>query len=71
MKGKMIVPMVITLLMIAFEIFYFVLLVSVLKGVMKYALGIVPVALAVMMICVCVERMREIRKGEEDDIGQY
>ena len=71
MKGKMIVPMVITLLMIAFEIFYFVLLVSVLKGVMKYVLGIVPVALAVMMICVCVERMREIRKGEEDDIGQY
>jgi uncharacterized membrane protein YhaH (DUF805 family) len=71
MKGKMIVPMVITLLMIAFEIFYFVLLVSVLKGVMKYALGIVPVALTVMMICVCVERMREIRKGEEDDIGQY
>ena len=71
MKGKMIVPMVITLLMIAFEIFCFVLLVSVLKGVMKYALGIVPVALAVMMICVCVERMREIRKGEEDDIGQY
>ena len=71
MKGKMIAPLAVTLIMLVIEILYFALLVSMLEGAMKYVLGILPVATAGMMIYVCVERMREIRKGEEDDIGKY
>jgi hypothetical protein len=68
---KMIAPIVIAVIMVIYYAAYFGLLISLLDGIWKYALGLFPVALAAVMVKVCIERIMEIRKGEEDDIGKY
>ena len=67
----MIAPIVITVIMILYYVVYFGFLIAMLGGVWKYLLGIIPLALAILMIAVCIERIREIKKGEEDDLSQY
>ena len=69
---KMIAPIVITIMMVAYYIFYFGVLLSVIPLMaVKLLLGIIPVLLTGVMIYVCVQRIHEIRKGEEDDLSQY
>ena len=70
-KKKMIAPIVITGFIILYYIFYFGILISLLDGVWKFLLGVIALALAVAMIYVCIERIKEIRSGEEDDLGKY
>lgn len=69
--GKMIAPIVITVLLVLYYLLYFGLLLSLLDGLWKYLLGIVPLGLAAGMIKVCLDRIKEIRSGEEDDLSQY
>ena len=64
-------PIVVTVIMVLYYIAYFGLLISLLDGVWKYALGLVPLAFSAVMIKVCSERIDEIKKGEEDDLSQY
>ena len=68
---KMIAPMIVALVMLLYYVAYFVFLVAVLDGIWKYALGIIPLAFAAVTVGVCIERMKEIKEGEEDDLGQY
>ena len=68
---KMIAPIVISAIVILYYILYFCFLILLLDGVWKYILGIVPIALSAVMLAVCIERINEIRNGEEDDIGKY
>ena len=68
---KMIAPVVTTLLMILYYIAYFGFLIALLPVGWKIALGILLLAFTGVTIYVCVERIREIRKGEEDDLSQY
>ena len=68
---KMIAPMIVTLVMVLYYVAYFVFLVAVLDGIWKYALGVIPLAFAAVTVGVCIERMKEIKEGEEDDLGQY
>ena len=70
-QRKMIAPVIVSLLMILYYILYFGLLITMLDGVWKYALGVIPLALSIVMIKVCMERIDEIKKGEEDDLSQY
>ena len=70
-KKKMAVPIIISVIVILYWIAYFGLLITLVSGIWKYVLGIVPAVLAAVMIMVCVERIKEIRKGEEDDLSQY
>ena len=67
----MVAPIVVTILMILYYIAYFGFLISLLEGIWKYALGLLPLAFSGLMIYVCMQRINEIRKGEEDDISQY
>lgn len=67
----MVAPIVITAIFVLYYIAYFGFLILVLDGIWKYALGIIPLALAGVMIYVCIERINEIKKGEEDDISKY
>ena len=54
------------------SIYYFRgFLILLLDGIWKYMLGIIPFLLSAVMVKVCIERISEIRKGEEDDIGKY
>ena len=70
-RSNMIAPIVITLIVIIYYIFYFALLISVVDGIWKYLLGMIPLGLSIVMIKVCMERIKEIREGEEDDISKY
>lgn len=70
-KRKMIAPIIITVIILIYYAVYFGVLISLIDGVLKYVLGIVPVVLAALTVGVCIERIIEIRKGEEDDISKY
>ena len=68
---KMIAPIIVTLLFIAYFILYFALLITTLEGILKYALGIIPLVFMAVTLAVCIERIKEIKKGEEDDLSKY
>lgn len=70
-KEKMIAPIVITVIVIIYYLIYFGFLLSQLHGAIKWLLGIVPVAMAIAMIGICMQRIDEIRSGEEDDLSKY
>ena len=68
---KMIAPIIVTVLMIIYYVIYFSLLVWYIDGIFKYILGIVPLIFTIVMVAVCIERIKEIKKGEEDDLSKY
>ena len=70
-KKKMVAPIVVTVLMIAYYIIYFGFLITLVSGIWKYALGIIPLAFSAVMVKVCIERINEIKKGEENVLSQY
>lgn len=69
---KMIAPIVVTVLivlyLIGFSIAAFIILPSAWVWIV---FGGVPLICAGVMIAVCVQRMKEIRSGEEDDLSKY
>ena len=70
-KKKMVAPIVATVLLVAYYVAYFGFLISLLEGIWRYLLGILPLAFSGVMIYVCIERIKEIKEGEEDDLSQY
>ena len=70
-KKKIIAPIIITVILTLYYIAYFGFLISLFNGLWKYVLGIIPLVFSGIMIYVCIERINEIKKGEEDDISQY
>ena len=70
-KKQFIAPVLVTILMVIYYVVYFGFLMSLLSGFVKYALGILPLAFSAVMVKVCIERIQEIKKGEEDDLSQY
>ena len=68
---KMIAPIAVTALMIFYYAVYFGFLIFLVPGIWKWLLGILPIAFAAMTVAVCVERIKEIKKGEEDDLSKY
>lgn len=70
-RNKMIAPIVISIIIILYYAVYFGFLITLLDGIWKYALGLIPLLLSAVMIKVCIERINEIKEGEEDDISKY
>ena len=70
-KTKMIVPILITVIIIVYCVVYFGISMLLFRGLWQLLLGFVPLILAVVMVKVCIERINEIRNGEEDDISKY
>ena len=70
-KKKIFAPIIITFILILYYFTYFGFLISLLNGIWKYVLGIIPLVFSGIMIYVCIERINEIKKGEEDDISKY
>ena len=68
---KAIAPLVVTAVMILYYAAYFGCLFTVLEGVWRWLFGLVPLAFVAVTVYVCIERIREIQKGEEDDLSQY
>ena len=67
----MIAPILISVIIILYYVLYFGILIALLGGIWKYVLGIVPLLFGCVMIKVCVERIKEIKEGEEDDLSKY
>ena len=67
----MVAPVLVTVLMILYYVAYFSFLVWLLPGVWKYIFGVAPVLFTVVTVKVCIERIHEIKEGEEDDISKY
>ena len=70
-KKKLAAPIIVTVFMLMYFGLYFGILITELGGVLKYAFGIIPLAFSIVMVKVCLERIKEIKKGEDDDIGKY
>ena len=71
-KQKLRAPIIVSVILILYYALYFgVLIALVQKFFWRCILGLIPIAFSAMLIKVCVERIREIKKGEEDDLSQY
>jgi hypothetical protein len=70
-KKKIITTIFFTLGGIVYYLIYFGVLIYFIDGILKYVLGIVPIIFVVLFIYVCIERIKEIQGGEEDDLSQY
>lgn len=68
---KMIAPIIISVIVVGYYILYFAILLSLLDGISRFVFGIIPIILSIVMIRVCIERINEIKGGEEDDISKY
>ncbi len=65
-------PVAVAAIILLYLVIYGVGLVWLIPGVfLKIAAAVIPVAIAAMIIFVLVERIKEIRSGEEDDLSKY
>ena len=71
MKKKMVAPIIVTVVLTLYYFAYFGLLIHLVEGFWRYLLGVFPLAFTGIMIAVCIERIKEIKKGEENDLSQY
>ena len=70
--GKTAAVIAVTAGVVLYILLYFGILITVIPGVFfKIVLGVLPVLFGGIMIGVCIQRIREIRGGEEDDLSQY
>lgn len=69
---KMIAPIIIVSLLVLYYIGFFILCMLIpIAPLPKLLLGLVPLLLAGVGVYVLVERIKEIRSGEEDDLDNY
>ena len=70
-QKKLIAPIIVTVIMGLYYFVYFGFLISLIDGIWKWLLGIIPLAFTAVMLKVCIERINEIKKGEEGDLSKY
>lgn len=70
---KIIAPVIITTIFVLYYIGFAAvsLLIYGIPAFIKLLFGIIPLALAGVMIYVLLTRINEIRSGEEDDLSKY
>jgi hypothetical protein len=68
---KCVAPAIITVILILYFILYFGFLFAILPGVWRYILLVFPIVFSGLIIYVFIDRIKEIRSGEEDDISKY
>ena len=70
---KMIAPIVIAIIFIAYYVGIAVFLMTVpgISGIVRVLLVVIPLILAAVMLGVLISRIKEIQGGEEDDLSQY
>ena len=72
-KNPYIAPIVVAVLFILYFVFYGYMstLIDNMPPVARVVFIAIPVAMIIAMVCVLVERIKEIRKGENDDLSKY
>ena len=72
-KNPYIAPIVVAVLVVLYFIFYGYMA-TVIDGmpfVARIVFMVIPVVMIIVMIYTLIERIKEIRKGENDDLGKY
>ena len=70
-QKKMIAPIIVTVLLVLYYVVYFSVLLVLVTGIWRILLAVIPFAFSVVIVKVCIERIHEIKEGEEDDLSQY
>ena len=71
-QKKMLAPIVITALLSVYMLAYLFVLLSVPMPVwVKILVGLIPLSLLCASVYVLLQRIKEIRSGEADDLSQY
>lgn len=71
-RRKIIGPAAVTVIILLYLVIYGVGLIRLIPGVFfKAAAAAIPALLAAVMVFVLIERIKEIRSGEEDDLSKY
>lgn len=72
-RDKMIAPIIIAAILIVYymAIAALFMLIPDLTVIVKILMVIIPLALAGVAFAVVIERVQEIRSGEEDDLSKY
>lgn len=69
---KLIAPIIVTAFVVLYVVFYFGFILFLLDNLaLKIILGVIPLAFTAVMIYVLIERIKEIRSNEEDDLSEY
>jgi hypothetical protein len=69
---KLIAPIIITFLFVVYYIFFVIVCMNItVNFIIKFMGAIIPLFLAGVCIYVLIERIKEIRSGEEDDLSKY
>lgn len=69
---KMIAPVLITFVLFLYFIAYFtVILWLPIPTALRLLVGVIPSMITGVVLFVLVERIKEIRSGEEDDLSEY
>lgn len=70
---KMIAPIVIALVIILYYagIAVFFMAIPGIPAIVKILMVVIPLILAAVMLGVLISRIKEIQRGEEDDLSQY
>ena len=72
-KNPYIAPIVVAVLVVLYFIFYGYMA-TVIDGmpfVARIVFMVIPVVMIIVMIYTLIERIKEIKKGENDDLGKY
>ncbi|MFA6618384.1 MAG: hypothetical protein WCT23_04880 [Candidatus Neomarinimicrobiota bacterium] len=71
--NKMLAPIVITVFVVAYYLVFVCIISKVpdIPSIIKYFGALLPLAFVGVGIYVLIERIKEIKKGEEDDLSQY
>ena len=72
-KNPYIAPIIVAVLVVLYFIFYGYMA-TVIDGmpfVARVVFVAIPVVMIIAMVCTLIERIKEIRKGENDDLGKY
>ena len=69
---KLLAPIIITcIILLYYGAFFFVCMFTPVPIIAKLLLGLLPLFIMGVCIYVLVERIKEIRSGEEDDLSNY
>ena len=73
MQKKLIAPIIVTVITIVFLLGYFgmIFVLIPLSVGLRLMIGMIPLCLAGVSVYVLVERIKEVRSGEEDDLSNY
>ena len=72
-KNPYIAPIVVSVFVVLYFAFYgyIATVVDGMPAVARVVFKAIPVVMVVVMIYTLIERIKEIRKGENDDLGKY